>query len=210
MSTQPGAFATPRRTLSQSATAGKVGASGRSWGDVQRLGLLGQKFSDNRRKAVQRTGRGKISLGRSGYALASTRPRVSLPAWAVGHRPCAGFEGTASRYVLGYGHLHVNSMRYLAGRLDFRVTPKSNDQDSWDSASFGAQALNVPIVLQIAQYSGAAPTAEWWLLGVYGLLPFSRCSLTIRPDFQRRRFPPPCARGTLVPCDALCSARSTH
>lgn len=71
-----------RRRLSQNATvdAGKVGALGHSRGDIQLLGLLGQKFSDKRLKTVRHTGGCKISVGRSEYVLAEARHAYRCPA----------------------------------------------------------------------------------------------------------------------------------
>jgi hypothetical protein len=80
-------------------------------------------------------------------------------------------------------------MRYLASRLYFAVTPESNDQGSWDSASFGPRALNVPIALRIAQYSGATPAAEWWLFGRMWSAAGQQAFVCDAPGFSRKAFP---------------------
>jgi hypothetical protein len=80
-------------------------------------------------------------------------------------------------------------MRYLASRLYFAVTPESNDQDSGDSVSFGPQALNVPITLRIAHYSGATPAAEWWLFWRMWSAAVQQAFVCDAPGFSRKAFP---------------------
>lgn len=92
-------------------------------------------------------------------------------------------------------HLHVKAMRYLASRLGFAVTPESNDQGSWDSASFGPQALNLPIALRIAQYSGAPPAAEWWLFWRMWSAAVQQVFVCDSPGFSRKAFPVPLRTG---------------
>jgi hypothetical protein len=63
----------------------------------------------------------------------SATPIVTRPGRSPG--ACLCFEDTATRYVMGYGRLHINPIRHRASRLDFSVTAGSGDHD-WGLASF--------------------------------------------------------------------------